>query len=161
MYICPSVHSPIYACRGRIKTCPAARTDSTHAPMRTRPPYVTLSAAPPVGEGHDPPGSAQKQTAPCFGELEPNSLRIRPNLSVNSGTYRREGHDPPLHFEKSSARLNRYFPYTGLNDTSCHPERGEGSQADKRTKIRQNFLLQSPKNCAILNTLDAPGYLRR
>ena len=157
MYICPSVHSPIYACRGL--------PGSTHRfNLRTHanpPPYVTLSAAPPVGEGHDPPGSAQKQTAPCFGELEPNSLRIRPNLSVNSGTYRREGHDPPLHFEKSSARLNRYFPYTGLNDTSCHPERGEGSQADKRTKIRQNFLLQSPKNCVILNTIDAPGYLRR
>ena len=43
-----------------------------------------LTPAPAVGEGHDPPGSMQKQFASNFGEFEPNSLRIRPNSFANS-----------------------------------------------------------------------------
>ena len=78
-------------------TLPAGSTDLNGLPMRIRSilrffdsaqfhrvsggsvtlPYgIILILA--VGEGHDPPGSAQKQIAPCFGEFEPNSLRIRP-----------------------------------------------------------------------------------
>ena len=58
--------------------------------------YRGTSVITPVGEGHDPPGSAQKQIVPCFGEFEPNSLRIRPKWLEIAGACRREGHDPPL-----------------------------------------------------------------
>ena len=67
--------------------------------------------AAPVGEGHDPPGSTQIQIVPCFGEFEPNSLRIRPKWLEIPGACRREGHDPPL-------RVQCYkFPFAGLNGT--------------------------------------------